>query len=164
MKKVFAILVLAVSLVFINSSANSPIRYGGCIFYGTWLNTPGLNARLQLPLFEGLSLVPMIDISVPKFSSGTFINSVSLHFHYDIEIIEELDIYPLGGAAFKSYLDIDRTGYDRVFHRIVFSPTVGAGAKLHMTEYFTIFGELRREMFNYRRFVSTIGVLMWAGR
>ena len=80
-------------------------------------------------------------------------------------IIDELDIYPLGGVTFKSYLDFDRTGYDRVFHRINVSPTAGAGAKINLTEFFSIFGEGRAEIFGpYKQFVSTIGVIMWAGR
>lgn len=164
MKKISAILVIVVCLMSFNQSADAQVKYGGGIIYSTWLNTPGINARLELPLFEEISLVPMVDISIPRFSTATFINSVSLHLHYNFPVIDELDIYPLAGATFKSYLDFDKTGYDRVYHKFTLNPSIGAGARVNLTEFFSVFGEVRREMFTYHQFVTTVGVLMRPGR
>lgn len=163
-KKFLLISIFCVAaLIMFNQSSKAQLRYGAGLFYGTWLNNPGLNLRAELGVGDTFVIVPMIDLSVPRFSTATFLNSASLHLHYNFEITEELLLYPLAGATMKSYLDFDNYGGTTVHHRLRLNPVGGAGGQLKMTEFFIVFAEGRLELGlpgNYGQFVSTIGVLI----
>lgn len=158
--KRYLVLALIFTFLSINQESNAQLKYGAGANYSTWLNTPGINLRLEFPVFDELVAVPMVDINIPRFSTGTLLNGLSFHFHYNFEIVEELDLYPLAGATIKSYLDFDRGGSTPVYHRFSFNPTGGAGAKLKLSETFEVFAEGRLEIGRYSQFVSTFGVLL----
>ena len=160
-KKFLVVILICLSVsFFVKPEAKAQLKYGAGIFYGTWMNNPGLNVRAEFSIGESLAAVPKINISIPRLSSGTFLNSVSLHMHYNVEISEELDVYPLAGITLKSYLDIDKYGNDRIFHQFGVNPALGAGGKIKLTDAFEVFAEGRFELGRYHQFVSTIGVLM----
>ncbi len=147
-------------LFSVNQTSIAQFRYGGGLFYGSYLNNPGLDVRAELPLFEGLSIVPLIDISAPRTSSWTFLNSVSVHAHYNFQVADNVIAYPLAGMALKSYLDFDRTGSDRIDHRFNVNAVGGAGAILELGKRFSVFAEGRLEIGSYSQLVATFGALI----
>jgi len=151
-------ILLIISFIFCQQALNAQVRYGTGINYSTWLNTPGVNLRVELGITDALAAVPMLDINLPRFSTWTLINGASLHLHYNVGIVEELDLYPLAGLTIKSYLDFDR--YSSTFHKFSFNPTGGAGGKLKLSETFEVFAEGRLEIGRYSQFVGTIGILL----
>ncbi len=164
LKKTIILLVIFIALSFsVKQSANAQLKYGAGIFYGTWLNNPGLNLRAEFDIADALVAVPKIDISIPRISTGTFLNSVSLHLHYNFDITEEISIYPLAGVALKSYLDFDSYGNNRLDHRFGVNGVGGAGGQYRLTDTFVVFAEGRLEIGRYSQFVSTVGVLMTPG-
>jgi len=164
MKRFFLFLglLLAVSLT-LPREASSQIKYGGGVFYGTYLGNLGLNLRAEMNITEDLALVPKIDVSLPNFHSGTFLNGVTVHGHYYIEAVEGLKVYPIAGLTLKSYLDFDRYGINRVYHGFAINPSGGAGGIFQLDEGFSVFAELRYEIGRYHQFMSTAGVLFTPG-
>jgi len=164
MKKTVCLLLICASFSFsFNQKANAQLKYGGGIFFGTWLNNPGLSVRAEFDVFEGLTAVPKIEISFPRFNTGTFLNAVALHLHYYVEVTEGIAVYPLAGITVKSYLDIDKYGNNRLSHNFGLNPTFGAGGKLKITDSFAVFAEGRYDFGRYHQFVTTLGVLMTPG-
>jgi len=139
------------------------MKVGVGLSYGTSLNNPGLNLRAEAEIFENLLIVPKLDIYLPRTSTRTFINTISIHAHYKIELMEQISVYPLAGATLKSYLDFDKYGHDRVDHRLLLNPSGGAGVLFDLSENFSLFGESRVEIGNYSQFVLTAGVLFTPG-
>lgn len=165
LKKSLLFLFVCISIIFsVNQSANAQLKYGAGIFYGTWLNNPGLSARAEFGLTDELVMVPNIDLSVPRFHTGTLLNSAGLHLHYKLEVTDEIVVYPLAGATLKSYLDFDRYGNDRVYHNFAINPSAGCGGLLKLSDSFLIFAELRYELGTYLQMVSTVGFLMRPGK
>ena len=161
LKKSFLLLIVCVGVLgTCKQPANAQLRYGAGIFYGTWLNNPGLTARAELAITEGLAVVPKIEISIPRMNTGTFLNALAVHLHYSIDVTEGIAVYPLAGVTLKSYLDIDRSGSSRVNHRFGLNPALGAGGKLKITDSFAVFADGRYDIGRYHQFVSTIGILM----
>ncbi len=158
MKKIFTFIIIIVALSAINQKAEAQIKIGAGLSYATWLNTPGVNLRAEAEVFENLSIVPMLDIYLPRISTWTLINTFSLHVHYNIEVLDQISVYPLLGATMKSYLDFDRSGYDRVYHRFALNPSGGAGALYELSKDFSVFTESRLELGYYSQFVLTAGV------
>jgi len=166
MRKIVVVIVLLTAFLSVNQTTKAQVKveFGGGLFYGSWLHMPGINGRIEFDIIENLSMVPMLELSFPKFSTGTFLNSFCVMFHYDFEVTEELEIYPIAGTSLKSYLDFDKHGYDSVFHRFAFNPAFGAGGKVKLTEFFSVFIEGRIEIGSYNQFVSSIGVMVWPGQ
>lgn len=164
MKKTLTTIILFAVFISFSNTSQAQLKYGGGINFSTWLNTPGLNLRAEFGIADLLVAVPMIDIGMPRFSTATFMNAASLHLHYNFPITEELQVYPLAGLALKSYLDFDRYGTTNIYHRFGINPVGGAGGKIKLTDSFEVFAEGRLEVGRYSQFVTTLGVLMSAGK
>ncbi len=160
MSKKLIIILGAICLSGMLNTNQAQLNLGGGVFYGTYLNRPGLDIRLEYNVAEDLLLVPKLDFSLPKLAYGpTFLNEICLHAHYIVFKEDLLSLYPFAGLNIQNYIDFDSNPFD-IDMGFGLGICAGVGGQLRISDGMSFFGEARYATGHYHQFMLTGGIIL----